>query len=78
MDIVNMTWSTPSTNCTMIDHYTVTVSNDSSVVEQTQTTNLTILIKGIQQKMNYSFTVKAIDSIGREGNTSESVTFLFG
>ncbi len=68
-----MTWST--SNC--IDYYTVTVSNGSSVVVQTHTTNLTsILINGLQQRMNYSFTVKAVDGIGREGNTSEYVTLL--
>ena len=68
-----MTWST--SNC--IDYYTVTVSNGSSVVVQTHTTNLTsILINELQQGMNYSFTVKAVDVIGREGNTSEYVTLL--
>ena len=68
-----MTWST--SNC--IDYYTVTVSNGSSVVVQTHTTNLTsILINGLQQGTNYSFTVKAVDGIGREGNTSEYVTLL--
>ena len=73
VDSVNMTWST--SNC--IDYYTVTVSNDSSVVVQTHTTNLTsILINGLQQGMNYSFTVKAVDVIGREGNASEYVTLL--
>ena len=73
VDSVNMTWST--SNC--IDYYTVTVSNGSSVVVQTLTTNLTsILINGLQQGMNYSFTVKAVVSIGREGNTSEYVTLL--
>ena len=70
-----MTWST--SNC--IDYYTVTVSNGSSVVVQTHATNLTsILINGLQQGMNYSFTVKAIDVIGREGNASEYVTLLLG
>ena len=73
VDSVNMTWST--SNC--IDYYTVSVSNGSGVVVQTHTTNLTsILINGLQQGMNYSFTVKAVDVIGREGNTSEYVTLL--
>ena len=73
VDSVDMTWST--SNC--IDYYTVTVSNGSSVVVQTHTTNLTsILINGLQQGMNYSFTVKAVDGIGREGSTSEYVTLL--
>ena len=73
VDSVNMTWST--SNC--IDYYTVTVSNGSSVVVQTHTTNLTnILINGLQQGMNYFFAVKAVDGIGREGNTSEYVTLL--
>ena len=68
-----MTWST--SNC--IDYYTVTVSNGSSVVVQTHTTNLySILINGLQHGMNYIFTVKAVDDIGREGNTSEYVTLL--
>ena len=70
-----MTWSTSNSLC--IDYYTVTLSNGSSVVVQTHTTNLTsILINGLQQGMNYSFTVKAVDGIGRKGNTSEYLTLF--
>ena len=72
MDSINMTWSIPSFYCSMIDYYTVTVNSNSSYI--TNTTS--ILINGLQQGMNYTFNVKATDSVGREGNNSESVTIL--
>ena len=72
VDTVNLSWSNGS-YCN--EHYIASVSNGSTV--QNHTTNLTsIVITGLEQGLNYSFSVRAVDYAGREGNISESVTLI--
>ena len=75
IDTVNVSWSTPTNGNSCINHYTVTIiSNGTSMYEVANTTHL--VIDGLIQGSTYSFTVQAVDSIGRVGDTSESVTLL--
>ena len=74
-DTVNVSWSTPTNGNSCINHYTVTIiSNGTSMYEVANTTHL--IIDVLMQGSTYSFTVQAMDSIGRVGDTSESVTLL--
>ena len=74
-DTVNVSWSTPTNGNSCINHYTVTIiSNGTSMYEVANTTHL--IINGLMQGSTYSYTVQAVDSIGRVGDTSESVTLL--
>ena len=74
-DTVNVSWSTPTNGNSCINHYTVTIiSNGTSMYEVANTTHL--IIDGLMQGSTYSYTVQAVDSIGRVGDTSESVTLL--
>ena len=74
-DTVNVSWSTPTNGNSCINHYTVTIiSNGTSMYVVANTTHL--IIDGLMQGSIYCFTVQAVDSIGRVGNTSESVTLL--
>ena len=74
-DTVNVSWSTPTNGNSCINHYTVTIiSNGTSMYEVANTTHL--IIDGLMQGSTYFFTVEAVDSIGRVGDTSESVTLL--
>ena len=74
-DTVNVSWSTPTNGNSCINHYTVTIiSNGTSMYEVANTTHL--IIDGLMQGSSYSYAVQAVDSIGRVGDTSESVTLL--
>ena len=75
-DTVNVSWSTPTNGNSCINHYTVTIISNSttSMYEVANTTHL--IIDGLMQGSTYSYTVQAVDSIGRVGDTSESATLL--
>ena len=69
---VDMTWSSVS-NGSCIDNYTVRVINE--ITTRNFTTNSTsLIVDGLEQGLNYSFSVRAVDLMGREGTTSETVT----
>ena len=72
IDTVNVSWSTPTNGNSCIDHYIVTII--SNIYEAANTTHL--IYNGLMQRSTYSYTVQAVDSIGRVGDTSESVTLL--
>ena len=75
-DTVNLSWSSPVNGSYCIDHYNATVSVDGNTV-QNPTTNLTsTVITGLEQGMNYSYSVRAVDYAGREGTISESVILI--
>ena len=72
VDAVSLSWSNGS-YCN--EHYIASVNNGSTV--QNHTTNLTsIVITGLEQGLNYSFSVRAVDYAGREGNISQSVILM--
>ncbi len=74
-DTANVSWSTPTSGSSCINHYTVTIiSNGTSMYVVANTTHL--IIDGLMQGSTYSFTIKAVDYGGRVGDTSESVTLL--
>ena len=77
---VVVTWTSPVTGSQCIDHYIVTVFNEThntmtSVNTANNITSLTIY--GLVKGNNYSFTVKGIDHIGQIGNSSQSVYLIF-
>ena len=75
-DTVNLSWSSPVNGSYCIDHYNATVSVDGNSV-QNHTTNLTsIVITGLEQGLNYSFSVRAVDYAGRKGANSESIILI--
>ena len=75
-DTVNLSWFSPVNGNYCIDHYNAIVSVDGNTV-QNPTTNLTsTVITGLEQGLNYSFSVRAVDHAGREGTMSESVILI--
>ena len=65
---VDMSWTPPS-NSSCIDHYIVRVENGLNF-----TTNLTsVVIDELEEGITYSFSVRAVDLMGREGTISEAV-----
>ena len=75
-DTVNVSWTIPSNDNSCITHYTITVTSNDTDTVYTGVVTTSLLIPGLNQRVNYSFTVHAIDYGGRVGDTSESVTVL--
>ena len=71
-DAVNISWSLPS-NSSCIDYYTVRVEN-GSMIRNLTTDSTSIIINESEKGITYSFSVRAVDLIGRKGTVSETVT----
>ena len=77
---VVVTWTSPVTGSQCIDHYIVTVFNEThnTMTSVNTTNNITSLtIYGLVKGNNYSFTVKGIDHVGQIGNNSQLVYLIF-
>ena len=68
---VNISWFTPS-NGSCIDHYTASVNG--STVRNLTTESNSIVVDELEQGRSYSFSVRAVDLIGRKGAVSETIT----
>ena len=71
-DTVILSWSLPLNGSYCIDYYTVLVDNGTTIRNIT-TDSTSIIINELEQGLNYSFSVRAVDLIGREGTISETV-----
>ena len=77
---VVVTWTSPVTGSQCIDHYIVTVFNEThnTMTSVNTTNNITSLtIYGLVKGNNYSFTVKGINHVGQIGNNSQLVYLIF-
>ena len=77
---VVVTWTSPVTGSQCIDHYIVTVFNEThnTMTSVNTTNNITSLtIYGLVKGNNYSFTVKGIDHADRTGSSSQSIYLVF-
>ena len=77
---VVVTWTSPVTCNQCIDHYIVTVFNEThnTMTSVNTTNNITSLtIYGLVKGNNYSFTVKGINHVGQIGNSSQLVYLIF-
>ena len=77
---VVVTWTSPVTGSQCIDHYIVTVFNEThnTMTSVNTTNNITSLtIYGLVKGNNYSFIVKGIDHVDQIGNSSQSVYLIF-
>ena len=75
-DTVNVSWSTPTNGNSCINHYSVTIISNGTSMSEVANNTTHLIIDGLMQGSTYSYTVQAVDSIGRVGDTSESVTLL--
>ena len=77
---VVVTWTSPVTGSQCIDHYIVTVFNEThnTMTSVNTTNNITSLtIYGLVKGNNYLFFVKGIDHVGQIGNSSQLVYLIF-
>ena len=72
---VLLSWSPPASGNYCIDHYIISVSNSSSTYNLTTNSN-SITVDQLEEELNHSFTVRAVDRAGREGNESSTISIF--
>ena len=70
---VMVSWSPPLNSIQCIDHYVVKIVNGNTMsTENTSNSSTSLVINQLVKRMEYSFSVKAVDKAERTGGESET------